>query len=262
MAKIDSDVLEVLSKVECSGDRAYITEQIDRKMYLRVNRVLTALGGKWSRKAKAHVFEPFDWQDDAVAGSIIADAVTAGEYVDPRKEYQFFETPSDIVDMLIGAVDVESGMTVLEPSAGKGAIARPVRELGAYVECIEANQNMAYYLLQEGFASTWDDFLDVPVPAEENRVDRVLMNPPFSRSQDIQHVRRAYDWLKSDGRLAAVMGVGWTFRNDRRAVEFREWLDDVGGEYSSLPEGSFKASGTAVSTVLVSIRKELGLTQA
>ena len=31
--------------------------QLDRKTYLEVNKVLEALGGKWNKKHKAHIFE-------------------------------------------------------------------------------------------------------------------------------------------------------------------------------------------------------------
>ncbi|HPT88716.1 MAG TPA: hypothetical protein PL004_12815, partial [Bacillota bacterium] len=47
------------------------------------------------------------------------------------------------------------------------------------------------------------------------------------------------------------------FRNDKKAKEFREWLESVGGSSEKLPEGSFKSSErpTGVATRLVVIEK-------
>ena len=54
------------------------------------------------------------------------------------------------------------------------------------------------------------------------------MNPPFSNRQDAEHVRHAYDLLKPNGRIVAIMGEGVFFGSDKKAVEFRERLDCVG----------------------------------
>ena len=269
--RIDAGVVEILRDVVssgCSGDRARITSQLDRKVYLKVNQVLEALGGKWDKKAQAHVFDGID------AAVVIGDAVVTGEYIDEKKEYQFFETPPAIAEQVIEAADIQRGMSVLEPSAGNGALARPARAAGGMVECYELNDKMADDLLRDGFAVHGGDFLaeDLPVRGKikesgkpermvDERFDRVVMNPPFTRGQDIAHVRRAFDWLKPGGILVAITSAGWTFRADRKAQEFREWLASdamqpgVGMEYHALPDGAFKSSGTMVRTFLLRLRK-------
>jgi len=83
--------------------------------------------------------------------------------------------------------------------------------------------------------------------------DRVLMNPPFEKGQDIDHVRKAFDALKPGGRLVAVMSPGPFFRSDRKAAEFRRWFSGLGGRKVELPNGAFKASGTTASSVLAVI---------
>ncbi|MNJ04833.1 hypothetical protein D3C73_1657790 [compost metagenome] len=50
------------------------------------------------------------------------------------------------------------------------------------------------------------------------------------------------------------MSPHWTFANDTKSIQFRNWLNDK-GYYEKLPEGSFKESGTGVNTVLVVIEK-------
>ncbi len=54
--RLSSEALRVLeSGVEVKGSSLRITQQLDRKLYTAVNKVLEALGLKWSRKEKAHV---------------------------------------------------------------------------------------------------------------------------------------------------------------------------------------------------------------
>lgn len=55
--KVDLDVIEVLKGVETEGNKLRITQKLDRAMYQKVNKTLTGIGGKWSSREKAHVFE-------------------------------------------------------------------------------------------------------------------------------------------------------------------------------------------------------------
>ena len=74
--------------------------------------------------------------------------------------------------------------------------------------------------------------------------DRVIMNPPFARQQDIDHIYKAFDVLKSGGVLVSVISISPFFRTNRKSVEFKDWLSDVGAEITELSEGAFKDSGT------------------
>jgi phospholipid N-methyltransferase len=166
----------------------------------------------------------------------------------------FFPTPPEIVAKMIDRADVGAGMAVLEPSAGTGNILDAIRANHpehVSLACYEVSHRLRGILSMKGYAPK-DDFTDdEPAPI----FDRVLMNPPFENGQDMAHVRRAFEWLKPGGRLIAIMSPGPFWRSDRKAVEFREWFDSMGGEREDLPEGSFKASGTGVATVLVEVRK-------
>ncbi len=74
------------------------------------------------------------------------------------------------------------------------------------------------------------------------------MNPPFSNRQDAEHVRHAYELLRPNGRIVAIMGEGVFFGSDKKAVEFREWLESVGGTSEKLPDNSFMDSSLPVNT--------------
>ncbi len=242
---INQDVLEILRQCQCDGDALTITcGQIDRPLYLALDKVLQALGGKWNRKRRAHIF-PGD------AAEIIGDAVATGAYTDAKREFQLYETPEWLADDLVMRAGIGRGVLVLEPSAGPGRIARAARKAGGSVVCVELQESLANALCLDDFAVVCSDFLQIAV----REVDAVVMNPPFTRSQDIQHVLRAWEWLRPGGRLVAIMAIGFTFRTDRRAREFREWLQSVGGDYEPLPTDAFKESGTGVSTVLLEVQK-------
>ena len=50
------------------------------------------------------------------------------------------------------------------------------------------------------------DFLEHAT--EVGSFDRILMNPPFSKAQDIGHITRAADMLNPGGRLVAICAAG------------------------------------------------------
>ena len=81
------------------------------------------------------------------------------------------------------------------------------------------------------------------------------MNPPFNGGADVDHVRRAFDCLRNGGRLVGVLSGGVTFRQDKATTLFRAWVRDQGGVIESLPEGSFRESGTGVNTAVVVLDK-------
>lgn len=164
----------------------------------------------------------------------------------------YFPTPSALVARMIDAADLEPGARVLEPSAGSGAIADALRDAGHNVECIERHGSLCEILAAKGHNLIRGDFTEL---SPCGLYDAALMNPPFENGQDVEHVRRAFDWIKPGGDLVAIMGAGVTFRNDRRYTDFRKWLDDLGGEMIDLPAGTFKESGTGVASVMVTIRK-------
>lgn len=241
--RVSNEVLAVLSAAEVSGNEVRLVGQLDRALYMATDKVLQAAGGKWNKKAKAHVF-------DSDAESRIDQIIVSGDVVIPKDEFNFFPTPLDIVRKLLDAAVVHTGMVCLEPSAGKGAIAGALLSAGATVKCVELMPANAQHLRGLGYDVAEVDFLS----AEPNPVyDRVVMNPPFAKQADIKHVVHALSFLKPDGLLVAIMSAGVTFRSDKRTVDFRALVEERGGYIEALPDGAFKESGTMVNTVMVVI---------
>lgn len=164
----------------------------------------------------------------------------------PGGDFELFETPEQLAETMAQLAEVGPNDVVLEPSAGPGRIVRAVLATGATVVCHEA-QHLAE-LVATGCEITEGNFLErKPTP----EFDAVVMNPPFSRGQDIAHIRHAWEFLKPGGRLVAIASRGVEFRSDRRYTVFREWLASVEGTITILPTGTFIQSGTGVETVLI-----------
>jgi hypothetical protein len=239
---IETPVLAALSAARMNGPHLVIEQQLDRNLYVRVNKVLLAAGGRWNSRAKAHVFE-------GDASDRMEQILLTGSVVIPRDEFEFFETPAAVVDRVLDEAQVRGGMRVLEPSAGRGALMKPLRGL-ALIDVVEKMPaNAAFLRALGGIEDVHEgDFLAVdPRPV----YDRIVMNPPFSKQQDVKHVLHSLGFLRPGGRLVAVMSAGAQFRTDRLTTQFRYEIESRGGSIEHLPEGSFKSSGTGVHTVLV-----------
>lgn len=243
--KLSPDVINVLDRCEFDGAAVFLPGQLDRAHYVAVNKVIEAAGGKWSRQAHAHLFP-----DEGAAG-VIERIILAGEVVSAKQALGYFPTPPAVAETLLGLAGITPGAKVLEPSAGDGALVAAIALAGGFVDAIEIDEKRCGALITQGLASAvmQADFLTVtPWPH-----DLVVMNPPFARQQDIGHVMHALNFLRPSGRLVSVMSAGVTFRQNFAAETFRKLVAGRGGSITELPADAFKASGTAVSTVIVVI---------
>jgi len=235
--KLTDEVRDALKAALVVGPALKLSGKLDRQVYQRVAKAIELLGGKWNLKAGCHVFE-----DDAEA--VVADAISTGLVVDAKKYFQFFETPPDVAAVLVEHADLGTAHRILEPSAGKGAIIRAIRAVlpKADVAAYELWDKNVAELRKLGLPVIAGDFLlqcDVTF-------DRIVMNPPFTRGQDVDHVVHAWNLLNAGGRIASVMAESWRFHGARKYVTFRDFVERQGGEWHPLPEGAFAPSGTNV----------------
>jgi len=243
----------------------------DRKLYEKTAKVLKALGGKWSRKYTATIFT-----EDVDAETAVREACESGIYVDSKQLFQFFETPTSVSDLMLDELCFKPCVkyTVLEPSAGHGALICAVASLcvtdGPDIEltAVELDSKKEGRLKEMvGSASqvtkrlVIGDFMSMNPEGVERLglFDRIIMNPPFTRGQDMAHVRHAFKFLKQGGILVAILSPAFVYRSDNSSKLFRDWLElrqsaDC-ASWVPLPEGSFKSSGTNVRTVMLTMRK-------
>jgi hypothetical protein len=147
----------------------------------------------------------------------------------------FFPTAKTTAAQVVAEAGIEPGMDVLEPSAGYGAIADEIREAGVEPDVCEISSTLREVLDAKGYNVVAHDFIQYT----GKKYDRIIMNPPFSKGLDIQHVHHAYSMLKPGGRIVAIMSEGAFYRSDRQAEAFRGWVDGLDGSSEKLPEGSF-----------------------
>ncbi len=200
--------------------------------------------------------------DNIISGKIKKESDTALKIKEKERELignkipGYFDTRGEALNKVIDLADVKEGMDVLEPSAGKGNIAdKLLSDKGVKPDVIEMNSTLQDLLKLKEHNIVGTDFLDY----SDKKYDRIVMNPPFENLQDIDHVRHAYDLLKPGGKFVSIMSESPFFRSDKKATEFRDWLDGKNGYDEKLPENSFMGPGgtrnTGVSARVVVIDK-------
>lgn len=225
------------------------TGRLDPPVYKAVDKFLIALGGRWNKSKQGHHFP---------AGTEkVREAIDAGQAVDQKKTLEQFFTPPDIARQAVEAAQIGAGHRVLEPSAGDGALIEAIAKAQpeAIIAALEIDPVMIERLGEKwGLRATIGegDFLAIEWPSD---FDRVVMNPPFGRGADMAHVTKALGLLKPDGILVAIMSPHWTFAESSAATAFRDLVHGHSYDWTLLPEGSFRASGTNVSTGILIIRK-------
>jgi len=222
-------------------------------------------------------------------GETIGDGQTAEDdplenrKVTPAKRFGFFPTPPDAADLLFsgrwhrGIVTFQPAksprLRILEPSAGTGNLARRCvtrpDDLAGWrrsnvdeyrfdnaVDCVEIQPELAAGLEAEGIYNRVirADFLSLS-PGEIRPYDLIVMNPPFDRERDIDHVTHALKFLAPGGSLHAIMSAGTELRETRKAVAFRALAEKHKAEWEELPAGSFAETGTYVNTIIVRMRR-------
>lgn len=222
--------------------------QFNKKSYNEAKKWIEEAGGTWQGgKIQGFTF-PFNPER-------VFSILNQGKRCNLQQEYQFFETPSDVADWLVMlAGGIQKDDTVLEPSAGRGALIKAVHRAcpDVQVECYELMpENRDFLQTLENVILLGEDFTKDCV----GTYSKIVANPPFSKNQDIKHVRLMYEHLKEGGTLAAITSPHWKMASEKKCADFRQWLEEVHAEVFEISSGEFKESGTSISTMAVVIKK-------
>lgn len=222
--------------------------QFNKKSYAEAKKWIEEAGGSWQGgKIQGFTF-PFNPER-------VFSILKEGKRCNLQQDYQFFETPSDVADWLVMlAGGIHEDDTVLEPSAGRGALIKAIHRAcpSVMVECYELMpENREFLHTLSNVILLDEDFTKDSVGS----YTKIIANPPFSGNQDIEHVRLMYDRLEEGGTLAAITSQHWKFASEKKCIDFRNWLKEVHGEVFEISAGEFKESGTSVSTMAVVIKK-------
>ena len=160
-----------------------------------------------------------------------------------------YPTPPRLAEEMVDLAGLEPGMTVLDPSAGTGALLHAARNrmAGAITTAVELDGRLVDRLRLSFDDVRQADFLRCG--QELGAFDCVLMNPPFNGGADITHIRHAYTMLKPGGVLVAICANG-----PRQNEQLRPLAEATGGSWQALPAGSFQQAGTNVNTAMLVIR--------
>lgn len=236
--KLTPEVSDILGRSTIEGNTLRLPPaKLDRASYEKVNKAITTAGGKWKGgKVQAHIF-PGD------ARAALGMALKTGVVIDKKKVRQAFYTPYDVAQLVVSLAGVE-GHAVLEPSAGEGALVNACQMAGAkFVHAIEMEPSCEESLRRATEFVNITDFLSVkPKPA----YNRVVMNPPFAKGQDVKHIEHALKFLAKGGRLVTIVPD----KNNARLTALGAFIEEV------MEAGTFKSSGTNVATRIISIRKD------
>lgn len=241
---LDDDVRGVLSGATCNGSRLRLNApQLPRLLYKRVAKALNNAGAKW----KGGVTMAFVFADHTHASAKLAAMLNTGVSVDEKKRDQAFFTPPWLAKDVVHLADVR-GCDVLEPEAGRGALVTACLKAGAArVFAIEKNKEYAHDIVGAAAMYAGYDFLALSELWGGRLFHRIVMNPPFTRNQDIKHVNHALQFLAPSGILTAIM-----FANkDRKG--FVNLIEKYQPQIIDVERGAFKESGTDIPTLIVKI---------
>jgi 16S rRNA G1207 methylase RsmC len=117
---------------------------------------------------------------------------------------------------------------------------------------VELNEDNCKVLESKGYKPINTDFMTMPV---KDRFDLIIANPPFTKNQDIDHIRKMYEHLDNGGIIVTLASRHWIHSTKRKETEFRNWLEGKECYREDIEEGTFKESGTNISTVMLVIGK-------
>ena len=182
-----------------------------------------------------------------------------------REGIDFFATPEPLGLKMVEWLDSKPGDSLLEPSAGDGAIARWMPN-DTYNTVVEPSHDLSPKLMRNvsnaKVVENYFENLDL-----HNKFDGIVMNPPFGKGGKtaIEHLAKAYRHLKDGGRIIAIVPDGpscqkhfdkWMYGDqEAKRKEDRGVPDAVIMAEIKLPSVTFERAGTSVGTKIYVIDK-------
>lgn len=194
--------------------------------FQEAQRILASIGGVLTKDGH--------WQFEYPPHDVLTEIRCSGCLPD-QKTHQFYPTPERLARIAVELAAIGDGDTVLEPSAGQGAIADLLP--AGRTHCIEISKLHCQILEAKGHSVTQADFLHWTV----RRFDRIVMNPPFSEGRWQAHIEHAAGLLRIGGRLVAILPA---------SAKDKDVLPGWSCKWSQVFDNEF--AGTSVSVVILS----------
>jgi len=241
-----------LQSMVCIGNTAKLpTARLNN--YPELRKTLIKACGKYKRNTFEFLYP----------AKVIINKLVSGVTIDFKKEFQFFTTPPQLAENMVDQFYFEKAvLDCLEPSGGHGVLIdallnrNQITKNFDVIELSELNEAVLrdkYSHLGTQVMITKGDFLKIEF---SKKYDLIIANPPFSKNQDIDHIKKMYSLLNDTGQLVTISSKSWFQGSQKKQVEFKHWLEnDVCADLYDLDQGTFKSSGTNVSGMLIAIRK-------
>lgn len=223
--------------------------ELDAPDYSKFKKVITGIGGRYITGKNSFEFD-FD------PAELLARLCSGESY---QKALQFFPTPEKVVALAQEQISpAHRGSRWLEPSAGRGALIQAIRNAHEHTDIVidacEIDPLNQSILERMGVNLIGSDFLDLHTTPSQ-KYDGIVMNPPFSHDQYINHIAKAYDHLKPGGALVFIAPSNWQDPRNATEQEFYDMVTPYAFEIMTLPRGAFRESGTGIETVLVGLHR-------
>lgn len=249
------DLLKLVELDETTN-RVVYTRDDHLPDWASLKQAVEALGGRWLGKSKK-TKGGWAFPDEIDAADAIATALATGGIFDARL-VGYFWTNDALADALVAPLKLRTGDRLLEPSAGKGAIARAARRACPDVEivCVELVPEHQEELRALGFTVIGGDFLTMGIDALGGPFTVAATNPPFGKGRvELHHLRHTLDLVGTGGRVGAIMPNSLQFRQDAATVALREELARHGALITKNPDDAFREAGAMVKTVSLWLTK-------
>lgn len=125
-----------------------------------------------------------------------------------EKETQFYPTPERLVRKVSSLIQHRKdgkGLSVLEPSAGKGDLLKALKIRNckcSIVDCCEIDKNLQAILKSKHYNVVGYDFLQFN---SYTQYDLIIMNPPFSDGD--KHLLKALEMQKNGGQVICILNA-------------------------------------------------------
>lgn len=213
-----------------------------RPVSKEIREILTLIGGCYQKHTRCHQdgtgYYVDRWQFDYDITPVLEKIIQTG-CLPESTSHQYYPTPNCIAQALVDAADIGNGMYVLEPSAGIGNLIDKINK-NIHLFAVELS-DLRCGILREKYKSKNYSVIEHDFLKWQNPFgfDRIIMNPPFTGRQVIEHIKKAVTMLNDNGRLLSVVPASFKA--------------DIGIDYtlSEIYENSFKNTSIGVRILCV-----------
>lgn len=206
--------------------RPYHYTDLVKKELDSIFRILGAV------EVKPEVYEFEFWPMEAFK------AIAISGTLPDQKTHQFYPTTGELQKAAMDECDPREGDSLLEPSIGFGSLLRNLPK-GITVTGVETN-SVAAMCSRLRWDTHQQDFLNTTVK-QLGQFDRVLMNPPYSSNRWKLHLQHARQFVKSGGRIVAILPGSATEESVRSLMG-----DDCSVHQCGQYENAFEGTGVQV----------------